>query len=44
MYALLEDGAFIQPILDCLSHSLDVGRRDPQDRTLFLAANTDPLI
>lgn len=38
MHSLLEDGAFIQPILKFLGTSLDVERRDPQGRTLFLAA------
>ncbi|KAJ5677053.1 uncharacterized protein N7477_002686 [Penicillium maclennaniae] len=38
IHSLLEDGAFIQPILNFLGTSLDVERRDPQGRTLFLAA------
>lgn len=38
IHSLIEDGAFIQPILNFLGDSLDVERRDPQGRTLFLAA------
>ncbi|KAJ5156893.1 uncharacterized protein N7482_007993 [Penicillium canariense] len=38
LHSLLEDGGFSQPILDFLGNSLDVERRDPQGRTLFLAA------
>ncbi|KAJ5461512.1 uncharacterized protein N7458_003064 [Penicillium daleae] len=38
LHSLLEDGAFVQPILDFLGDRLDMERRDPQGRTLFLAA------
>lgn len=38
LHSLLEDGGFCQPIFDFLGDSLDVERRDPQGRTLFLAA------
>lgn len=38
IHALLEDGMFVQPILDFLGDRLDVECRDPQGRTLFLAA------
>ncbi|KAJ5652849.1 hypothetical protein N7507_010275 [Penicillium longicatenatum] len=38
MHSFLEDGAFIQPILEFLGNDLDLERRDPQSRTLFLAA------
>lgn len=36
-HSLLEDGRFVRPILD-LCNSLDLERRDPQGRTMFLAA------
>ncbi|KAF9250436.1 hypothetical protein LCP9604111_3338 [Penicillium roqueforti] len=38
IHALLEGGMFVQPIFDFLGDTLDVERRDPQGRTLFLAA------
>ena len=38
IHALLEGGMFVQPIFDFLGDTLDVDRRDPQGRTLFLAA------
>ncbi|KAJ5248065.1 hypothetical protein N7524_012025 [Penicillium chrysogenum] len=38
VHALLEGGMFVQPIFDFLGDTLDVERRDPQGRTLFLAA------
>jgi hypothetical protein len=38
LHSLLEDSGFCQPIFDFLGNSLDVERRDPQGRTLFLAA------
>ncbi|KAF3392485.1 hypothetical protein F1880_008794 [Penicillium rolfsii] len=38
LHSLLEDGAFVQPILDFFGDRIDVERRDPQGRTLFLAA------
>ncbi|KAJ5900832.1 uncharacterized protein N7473_004902 [Penicillium subrubescens] len=38
LHCLLEDGGLCQPIFDFLGDSLDLKRRDPQDRTLFLAA------
>jgi hypothetical protein len=36
IHALLEDGAFVKPILDC--SGLDLEHRDPQGRTLLLSA------
>lgn len=38
IHVLLESGMFVQPIFDFLGDTLDVERRDPQGRTLFLAA------
>lgn len=38
LHSLLEDGSFIWPILDFLGDKLDIDRRDPQGRTLFLSA------
>jgi hypothetical protein len=40
LQSLLEDGAFVQPILDFFGNTLelDVERRDPRGRTLFFAA------
>lgn len=38
LHSMLEDGAFVQPILNFLGENLDLERRDPQGRTLFLAA------
>lgn len=38
LHSLIEAGSFIQPIIDFLGDSLDVEQRDPQGRTLFLAA------
>lgn len=38
IHSLLVAGAFVQPIFDFLGDKLDVERRDPQGRTLFLAA------
>ncbi|KAJ5274039.1 hypothetical protein N7478_009164 [Penicillium angulare] len=38
LHSLLEMGVFVQPILDFLGDQIDVERRDPQGRTLFLAA------
>ncbi|XHG04075.1 hypothetical protein AWENTII_007356 [Aspergillus wentii] len=34
---MLEDGVFVQPLLDFLGGDIDVERRDPQGRTLFLS-------
>lgn len=38
LHSMLEDGVFVQPILHFLGENLDLERRDPQGRTLFLAA------
>lgn len=38
IHSLLEDGMMVKPVLDFLGDNLDVERRDPQGRTLFLAA------
>lgn len=38
IHSLLEDGMFVKPVLDFLGNKLDIERRDPQGRTLFLAA------
>ncbi|KAL4996289.1 ankyrin repeat-containing domain protein [Aspergillus recurvatus] len=38
LHTLLEAGAFVEPILKYLGDGLDVEQRDPQGRTLFLAA------
>lgn len=38
MHSFLEEGAFIQPILEFLGNDLDLERLDPQGCTLFLAA------
>lgn len=38
VHTLLEHGLMVKPVLDFLGDNLDVERRDPQGRTLFLAA------
>ncbi|KAJ5096766.1 hypothetical protein N7456_007487 [Penicillium angulare] len=38
IHSLLEGGMVVQPIFDFLGDKLEVERRDPQGRTLFLAA------
>ncbi|KAJ5081193.1 hypothetical protein N7456_013431 [Penicillium angulare] len=38
LHSLLEMGVYVQPIFDFLGDNIDVERRDPQGRTLFLAA------
>jgi ankyrin repeat protein len=38
IHTLLRNGMLVQPIFDFLGDTLDVERRDPQGRTLFLAA------
>jgi ankyrin repeat protein len=38
IHSMLEAGMFVQPVFDFLGDRLDVERRDPQGRTLFLAA------
>ena len=38
IHTVLEDGVFVQPLFRFLGDKLDVERRDPQGRTLFLAA------
>ncbi|KAF9894644.1 hypothetical protein FE257_006532 [Aspergillus nanangensis] len=38
LHSMLEAGMFVQPILDFAGDQLDVEQRDPQGRTLFLAA------
>lgn len=38
IHSLLEGAKFVKPIFDFLGDNLDVERRDPQGRTLFLAA------
>ncbi|KAJ5219730.1 hypothetical protein N7468_008934 [Penicillium chermesinum] len=38
LHSLIEAGSFIQPILEFLGDDLDIERRDPQGRTLFLSA------
>lgn len=38
IHSMLEAGMFVQPVFDFLGDNLDVERRDPQGRTLFLAA------
>ena len=45
IHSLLEDGHFVRPVLDFLveKNNLDLERRDPQGRTLFLAACRNPL-
>lgn len=43
VHSMLEDGAFVKPILDFLGDGLDLERQDPQGRTLFLSACRNPL-
>lgn len=38
IHAILEDGEFVQPLLDFFGDALELERRDPQGRTLLLAA------
>lgn len=38
LHQLLEEGSFVQPILDFFGDELEVERKDPQGWTLFLAA------
>lgn len=38
IHSLLEEGMIVKPVLDFLGDNLDIERRDPQGRTLFLAA------
>ena len=40
---MLEDGAFVKPVLEFFDDGLDLERQDPQGRTLFLAACRNPL-
>ncbi|KAJ5955106.1 hypothetical protein N7501_009385 [Penicillium viridicatum] len=43
LHSLLELGKPVRPVLDFLGDKLDVERRDPQGRTLFLAACRSPI-
>ncbi|OQE01298.1 hypothetical protein PENSOL_c004G08699 [Penicillium solitum] len=43
LHSLLELGKPVRPVLDFLGDKLDLERRDPQGRTLFLAACRSPL-
>lgn len=43
LHSLLELGKPVRPVLDFLGDKLDLERRDPQGRTLFLAACRSPI-